>query len=76
MNKSINSKMIIKNTSVLRHNGDIQDADIIIEDDKIAFVGRVVNGNVLADHVKISKSLMARANSQYPVLSMHTLMLQ
>lgn len=66
MNKSINSKMIIKNTSVLRHNGDIQDADIIIEDDKIAFVGRVVNGNVLADHVKNIKIIDGKGKLAVP----------
>ena len=66
MNKSINSKMIIKNTSVLRHNGDIQDADIIIEDDRIAFVGRVVNGNVLADHVKNIKIIDGKGKLAIP----------
>ena len=73
MNKSINSKMIIKNTSVLRHNGDIQDADIIIEDDKIAFVGRVVNGNVLADHVKNIKIIDGKGKLAVPgLVNAHT----
>ena len=73
MNKSINSKMIIKNTSVLRHNGDIQDADIIIEDDRIAFVGRVVNGNVLADHVKNIKIIDGKGKLAVPgLVNAHT----
>ncbi len=73
MNKNINSKMIIKNTSVLRHNGDVQDADIIIEDDKIAFVGRVVNGNVLADHVKNIKIIDGKGKLAIPgLVNAHT----
>ncbi|MBR2179265.1 MAG: amidohydrolase [Selenomonadaceae bacterium] len=65
--------MIIKNTSVLRHNGDIQDADIIIEDDKIAFVGRVVNGNVLADHVKNIKIIDGKGKLAVPgLVNAHT----
>ena len=66
MNKNINSKIIIKNSSVLRHNGDVQDADIVIEDDKIAFVGRVVNGNVLADHVKNIKIIDGKGKLAVP----------
>ena len=65
--------MIIKNTSVLRHNGDVQDADIIIEDDKIAFVGRVVNGNVLADHVKNIKIIDGKGKLAIPgLVNAHT----
>ena len=65
--------MIIKNTSVLRHNGDVQDADIIIDDDKIAFVGRVVNGNVLADHVKNIKIIDGRGKLAIPgLVNAHT----
>ena len=73
MNKSINSKMIIKNTSVLRHNGDVQSADIIIEDDRIGFVGRVVNGNVLADHVKNLKVIDGKGKLAVPgLINAHT----
>ena len=73
MYKSINSKMIIKNTSVLRHNGDVQSADIIIEDDRIGFVGRVVNGNVLADHVKNLKVIDGKGKLAVPgLINAHT----
>ena len=73
MNKNINSKVIIKNTSVLRHNGDVQSADIIIEEDKIAFVGRVVNGNVLADHVKNIKIIDGKGKLAVPgLVNAHT----
>ena len=73
MNKSINSKMIIKNTSVLRQNGDVQSADIVVEDDKIAFVGRVVNGNVLADHVKNIKIIDGKGKLAVPgLINAHT----
>ena len=73
MTKDINSKMIIKNTSVLRQNGDLQDADIIIEDDKIAFVGRVVNGNVLSGHVKNIKIIDGKGKLAIPgLVNAHT----
>ena len=65
--------MIIKNTSVLRHNGDVQSADIIIEDDRIGFVGRVVNGNVLADHVKNLKVIDGKGKLAVPgLINAHT----
>ena len=48
----MNSKIIIKDTSVLRADGSVENADIILEDDRIAMIGRVKNANVLADHVQ------------------------
>ena len=48
----LNNKIIIKNASVLRAEGAVENADIIIEDDRIAMIGHVKNANVLADHVQ------------------------
>ena len=65
--------MIIKNTSVLRYNGDIQSADIVIENDKIAFIGHVVNANVLAGHVKNLKIIDGKGKLAIPgFINAHT----
>ena len=73
MNKSVDNKMIIKNTSVLRYNGDIQSADIVIENDKIAFIGHVVNANVLAGHVKNLKIIDGKGKLAIPgFINAHT----
>ena len=66
MSREVRQKIIIKNVSVLRANGEVQSADIMIEDDKIAFVGRVINGNVLADRVKHIKIIDGKGKFAIP----------
>lgn len=48
----MDNKIIIKNASVLRADGAIDNADIIIEDDRIAMIGHVENANALADQMR------------------------
>ena len=70
---NIKNEMIIKNVSVLRHNGELQDADIVIEDGKIGFVGRVVGGNVLDGHVKDLKIIDGKGKLAIPgLVNAHT----
>ena len=66
MNTDVNNKIIIKNALVLRKNEELQAADIVIKDGEISLIGHVVNGNVLADHVKNLKIIDAKGKLAIP----------
>ena len=66
LNTDVNNKIIIKNALVLRKNGEVQAADIVIKDGEISFIGHVASGNVLADHVKNLKIIDAKGKFVVP----------